>query len=132
MNKLKITADDLSDEVHAILAEYADDIASALSDAVMLTAKETLRIVKKESPKRSGDYRKGWRIKRVKGGYYDRVVSAVIHNKTRYRLTHLLENGYQKATGGRVEGRPPIRTAEREAIRLLPELVLREIKAVSG
>lgn len=132
MNKLKITADDLSDEVHGILAEYADDIASALSDAIMLTAKETLRIVKKESPKRSGDYRKGWRIKRVKGGYYDRVVSAVIHNKTRYRLTHLLENGYQKATGGRVEGRPHIRTAEREAIRLLPELVLREIKAVSG
>ena len=131
MNKLKITADDLSDEVHATLAEYADDIASALSDAIMLTANETIRIVKKESPKRSGDYRKGWRIKRVKGGYYDRVLSAVIHNKTRYRLIHLLENGYQKATGGRVEGRPHIRMAEREAIRLLPELVLREIKAVS-
>jgi hypothetical protein len=129
-SKLKITADDLPDAVHKILNDYADDVASALTDAIMITAKETLRIVKEKAPKRTGDYREGWTITREKGGFFDRVVKAVIHNKTRYRIAHLLENGYQKATGGRVEGRPHLRTAEQEAIRMLPELVEQEIGAL--
>ena len=125
--KLKITVDDLPDAVRKMLNEYADDVASALTDAIMLTAKETLRIVKEKSPKRSGDYRSGWTITRVKGGFFDRVVSVAIHNKKRYRLTHLLEFGHQKASGGRVEGKPHIRVAEQEAIRRLPDLVAQEI-----
>ena len=127
-SKLKITADDLPDAVHELIRIYADDVASALSDAVLMTAKETLRIVREKAPKRTGDYREGWTITREKGGFFDRVVKAVIHNPTRYRIAHLLENGHQKATGGRVEGRPHLRTAEQEAIRLLPELVERKIR----
>ena len=122
-SKLRITSDDLPETVHSILRDYSDDIASALSDAVMITAKETLRILKSKSPRRTGDYGKGWRIQRIKGGYFDRIVKAVIHNKTHYRLAHLLEYGHQKATGGRVEGKPHIKIAEQEAIQLLPELV---------
>lgn len=129
-SRLKITVDDLPDAVHDMLNDYADDVASALTDAIMLTAKETLRIVKSKSPKRNGAYRRGWTITRDKGGYFDRVVNAVIHNKTRYQLTHLLENGHQKATGGRVEGKPHIRLAEQEAIRLLPKLVEQEIGGI--
>ena len=129
-SKLKITADDLPNAVHEMLNDYADDVASALSDAIMMTAKETLRIVKRKSPKRSGAYRRDWTITRDKGGYFDRVVNATIHNKTRYRHTHLLEDGYQKATGGRVEGKPHIRLAKQEAIRLLPKLVQQEIGGI--
>lgn len=131
-SKLKITADDLPDVVHKMLSDYADDVASALTDAIMMTAKETLRIVKEKAPKLTGDYQKGWTITREKGGFFDRVVKAVIHNKTEYRIAHLLENGYQKVTGGRVDGKPHLRPAEQEAIRLLPELIEREIRELDS
>lgn len=126
--KVHITADDLSDAVVDVLNGFADDVASAVTDAVMMTAEQTVKIVKEKSPKKTGKYRKGWKIKKVKGGYFDRVASATIHNKDEYRRTHLLEYGHQKADGGRVEGTPHIRTAEQAAIRLLPELIQREIE----
>ena len=53
---------------------------------------------------------------------------AVIYNKTRYFLIHLLENGYQKANGGRVNGTPHVEPAAEEAQRELVEEITKSIK----
>lgn len=131
-NRITVTAEDLSSEVIGILNRYSDDVASGLSDAVMMTAKETLKILKEKSPKRTKEYAKSWKItkQRRSSGYYGRVTAVTIHNKDRYRLAHLLEYGHAKAGGGRVEGIPHIKTAEQEAIRRLPEMVIRELEGI--
>ena len=55
--------------------------------------------------------------------------AAVIYNRTRWFLIHLLEDGHQKATGGRVEETPHVEPAEQQAEKeLVDEItnVLRE------
>ena len=47
------------------------------------------------SPKDTGDYKKGWRIKQDKARK-----SIIVHNATDYQLTHLLEHGHVKRNGG--------------------------------
>ena len=56
-------------------------------------AKKGARILRIESPNRTGDYRKGWTASKVGGSW-------VIHNKDRYQLTHLLENGHPSRLTG--------------------------------
>ena len=62
------------------------------------------------------DYSKGWTVKKEDEDTY------IVHNKTKYRLTHLLENGHvsanQYGTGyKRVNGIEHIKPAEQEGIK---------------
>lgn len=95
MRQLSLYEQDVREEVEVSKKEVSEDLVSNLKQH--------------PSPKLTGDYRKGWRAKRVGDKF-------IIHNKTEYRLTHLLENGHAKRSGGRVEGIPHIRPAEQEAI----------------
>jgi hypothetical protein len=70
---------------------------------------------------RSGNYNKGWRVKK-KGNAY------IVHNKTNYQQTHLLEKGHAKADGsGRVQSFQHIGPAEKKAVE---ELLRRVDQAV--
>lgn len=123
---MKIRIDDLSEAVRAELEQYAGEVQEDVDAAVIRVARRCLKKIRRDSPKRSGAYRKGWRMKTEKGRL---STAAVIYNRTFYFLIHLLEDGYQKATGGRVEGHPHVATAEQQAEKeLLDELikVLRE------
>ena len=62
------------------------------------------------SPELTGDYQKGWTVKKVKDSY-------IVHNKDEYQLTHLLEHGHIKRDGGRTTPSVHIRPAEAYAIR---------------
>ena len=98
-----------SKELAAALANYSKEVSEGLEAAKIKTAKDVVKILKDNSPKKTGAYAKGWRITQV-------GTTQVIHNKTKYQLTHLLEHGHVKAKGGRVAAKVHIRPAEQQGI----------------
>lgn len=99
-------------EVRVSVSEFQDAVMKALEDARMVTdkavtaavdrtTKETISKIKGDSPQKTGDYKKGWASKvttKQGRGRYGRTV----YNRTRYQLTHLLQNGH----GGPRPARP--------------------------
>ena len=75
-------------ELKEILDEYSQDIQDGIVKAAEDISKEGVAELKNTSPKKTGSYRKGWRVKKTKGAY---SISCIIHNATDYQLTHLLE-----------------------------------------
>lgn len=111
---------DLAREVNRLLAQYSESVVENVDEVAKEVAQEGVDMLKARSPKRYGKYSKGWRVKKVKGKY-------VIHNKTNYQLTHLLEKGHAKVGGGRVPAKVHIAPVEQE---LIEELQRRVIEAV--
>ncbi|MCP3025414.1 HK97 gp10 family phage protein [Halobacillus sp. A5] len=103
--------DDISKQIAQALAEYTNDVTEGLEKAKKEVAKNTVKELKRTSPVGdTGDYAKGWKSK--KSG-----TAQVVHNKTDYQLTHLLEKGHAKRGAGRVQGQKHIEPAEEKAIR---------------
>lgn len=96
---------DFSDTVHKILSNYGIEVQEVMLEVIPEVAKDAAQKLRKTSPKKTGDYAKGWKYKVDKKRLR---VGAVIYNKDRYRLTHLLENGHAKRGGGRVASRDHI------------------------
>lgn len=107
MSKI-VTIDQLATEITRAVAQYNDDVASAIEKEVDDTAKAVQADIKANSPVRTGEYRKGWARKKSKSGG---SVTQTIYNKNKPQLTHLLEYGHAKRGGGRVEGKPHIEPA---------------------
>ena len=91
------------------LKDYTEEVVKGIEEGKIKVAKDTVTMLREISPKDTGDYAKGWTKTTIKG-------VQVIHNKTDYQLTHLLEFGHLKVDGGRVESKPHIRIAEEKAI----------------
>lgn len=84
-------------EINDILNEYSSDIQEAIGESAISIAKSGADRLKQTSPKRTGQYSKGWRVSTTKGRGF---VDCVIHNATNYQLTHLLEKPHAKRNGG--------------------------------
>jgi mRNA-degrading endonuclease RelE of RelBE toxin-antitoxin system len=97
-------------EIQKQLKYYAADVKEKVEAAQNESAKELARNLKRDSPKKTGAYSKGWRIKRAGN-------KLIVHNKTNYQLTHLLEYGHPKKNGGRVESQVHIRPNEEKAVK---------------
>lgn len=90
-------------DINDLLAGWGDKIQDLIEEEAINIAKEGAKILKESSPKNKrnsatrGRYAKGWRVKKesVRG-----EVHCVIHNKTDYQLTHLLERPHMKRNGG--------------------------------
>ena len=108
---MAIKVGNLSAEVAKILEGYSQDVREAVDQVVEDTGKQSRKDIQAASPKKTGSYRKGWRVKK-EGGALGQVSTATVYNATDYQLTHLLEHGHQKAGGGRVEGIPHIAPVE--------------------
>jgi hypothetical protein len=100
----------LQREIMKQLKYYESDVAAKVEEAKTETAKDLARSLKRDSPKKTGAYAKGWRIKRT-------GKKLIVHNKTSYQLTHLLEYGHPKKNGGRVEAQAHIRPNEERAVK---------------
>lgn len=115
--------------VAAQMEELLDEINKEVEDSAKsnmnAVAKESAQKLRNTSPKKSGSYAKGWSVK--KQGDMD----VIVHNKTDYQLTHLLENGHvvrnKKGTYGRTNGIKHIASVEGWAVEELPRRILEDI-----
>ncbi len=124
----KIRPIDLTLTVREALDGYSAQVREGVAQAVEAAGKQALRDVRARSPVKTGAYKKGWRLKKSRGGVQGDQPSVVVYNAERGYLTHLLENGHQKTNGGRVEGIPHIRPAYQAAERTLEADVRRIIQ----
>lgn len=115
----------VSAQMKELLDEINDDIRKATKNNIDRTAKESVQKLKNTSPVKTGSYAKGWGTK--KQGDMD----VVVHNRTDYQLTHLLENGHvirnKKGTYGRTHGIKHIAPVEEWAVDELPRRIMEEI-----
>lgn len=112
-----IRVDDLANEIAKELKNYSDVVTDDLKEACKEVAKNAAKEIKDNSPKQSGEYKKGWKTKIAYNKGND--IRVVVYNANKPQLTHLLENGHAKVGGGRVEGHPHIAPAEQNAISAL-------------
>lgn len=105
---------DISKQLTEAMTQYSDEVKTAIQTEMKSVATEALSKVKASSPKRTGKYRRGWRMNvDTNGG----TISVTVYQKNpQHRLTHLLEEGHRKRGGrGFVPAQPHIREVERWA-----------------
>ena len=122
-------AESLGAEIQAILRNYGTSMQMAVDDAAKALAKQAARELRQTSPKgHSGNYAKGWDVKREKTGNY------VVYNKE-YRLTHLLEHGHRTrlkhgkyGTKAQAAAKTHIAPIEREVQQAFPGMINHYLK----
>ncbi|EOW9529894.1 HK97 gp10 family phage protein [Bacillus cytotoxicus] len=104
-----IRIEDLANEITKQVETYTQEVKDDVKKIQMEVAKQGVNTLKKlNKPKLTGEYRKGWRVKKVEDDVF-------IHNATHYQLTHLLEKGHAKVNGSdRVPGIPHIQPVEQK------------------
>lgn len=120
----KVKLEDLADAIMQELEEYSQEVSDQLKEDVKSTAEECVKQIKLKAPKKSGKYRRGWKVKVSYESAED--IRVTIYNAAKPQLTHLLEFGHAKRKGGRVDGTPHIRPAEQQA----EERLLKKVKVV--
>lgn len=101
-------------DVNKILDSYAKEISRDIVTDAEIVAKEGVDELRNTSPKRTGKYRKGWRVRTDKmnnGG------SSIIYNATDYQLTHLLEKPHLSRNGRIVAPKVHIAPVEAKCIK---------------
>lgn len=123
-------AETLSVQMERILDEYSERVQNVSRVAVQRVGRESVKKLRNVSPKRTGSYARGWRLKTLKMS--GNVTDVVVHNATDYSLTHLLEKGHvirnKKGTFGRAPAHPHIKPVEEWANNELPAEIERELR----
>lgn len=126
MATTKADIDDLAEIIAESLNEYGKKITEIAEEEIEKTAKEVLDSLKKnpDIPTRTGEYKKGFRLKKVAEGKGYRRIK--IYNK-KYQLTHLLEKGHKTTNGKRTKVFPHWEQAQ-EIADNLPENIRKRIE----
>lgn len=97
------------------LETYSNDLVERINVSSKKCANELKKEIQENSPEKTGDYKKGWRVRQV---YKSHTLSQfVVHNATDYQLTHLLEFGHAVKGGTqRVKPIPHIAPAEEKIV----------------
>ena len=101
--------DDFTEQLNDLLYLYADNVTDEVKAAGTEVAKEAVRKLKAESPKRTGKYSRGWKYKKVFENASEQRIKVY---DTKYQLTHLLEKGHKSRNGGMVKARKHIAPVE--------------------
>lgn len=117
----KIELKDFQKAIIDNLREYSNEVIAESKKQVQQVGKETVNQLKATSPKRSGDYAKGWKMKKAFENADE--IRVEVYNANKPFLVHLLEYGHAKKNGGRVEAIPHVRPAEQAASKKLDKKV---------
>lgn len=121
-----IPISELANEVMKGLKEYADLATEDLKKDVEKAGKKVKEQIESTAPKDTGKYAKSWAVKKTRET--SDSIELVVHSKTRYQLTHLLEFGHAKRNGGRVAARPHLAAAEQAGIEQLTRDIERDLQ----
>ena len=113
---------DLTSEIMKQLNYYVEDVKEKVEEAKSESARSLKKEIERDSPRARPSYAKGWRIKKT-------PKSLIVHNKTDYQLTHLLEHGHVQRNGDRFNGTPHIRKNEEKMIREFLQKIERAIQS---
>lgn len=112
-------------QMKELMDQVDKDVKNSAKRNIDRVSKESVQKLKNTSPVKSGSYAKGWGTKKV--GEMD----VIVHNRTDYQLTHLLENGHvirnKKGTYGRTHGIKHIAPVEEWAVDELPRRIIEDI-----
>ena len=122
----------VADEIAQILADYGDHAVKVLNEEAEKSGEACAKALRKSSPKggsKRKPYRNGWTCKLVdRRGTGSLIKTAVVHNKNKPQIAHLLEYGHAKRNGGMVDGIEHIRPAEAEYTEEFVESVKRRLE----
>ena len=121
-----VNIDGLAAAVMEGLTEYADLATDKMKAAVKKSAKTVKDEINSSAPVRTGKYAKSWSTKTTAESSHSLEVT--VYSPSRYRLSHLLENGHAKRGGGRVRAIPHIAPAEQAGIEMLESEIERALK----
>lgn len=100
-------------DINKILNGYSIEIQEAIQNDAIKVSKIGVDKLKNTSPKRTGKYSKGWKVKTTKGNGF---IQCEIHNATSWQLTHLLEKPHAKRNGGTTTPKVHIKPVEQSCI----------------
>lgn len=120
----KIDGSALAALIEKELSAYAKSRTETMREVVEEVTEEAVTRLKATSPKRTGRYARGWKTKATRDSTTS--LTKTIHNR-QPGLTHLVEHGHAKASGGRVAGRPHIAPIEKEATKSLEARLYQEL-----
>lgn len=123
---MKVTVDELSEALREELEEYSSEVEEKVRKTVKSVANDTKKMIVQGAPKRTRKYSKGWKVSMSKK---TERPAAVIYNKDRYFLTHLLENPHRKRNGGIVRPKKHIEPAVQQAEKLLVSRLEQNLKS---
>lgn len=123
---MSIKVEQMADAVQKELKLYSEDVTEEVKKTVDDVAKEAVTELKQGSPRRTGKYAADW----TKKNMYEstRTKRNTVYNKGHYQLSHLLENGHAKRSGGRVGASVHIEPVEQKAV----ETMEQRIREVAG
>lgn len=122
----KIQPTELAKTIDREFNEYVEMAVKDVKEVVKKVADDTKEEIQTNAPVKTGKYKKSWTVTKTKDTSLSMVMT--VHSKTRYRLTHLLENGHAKRGGGRTRAFPHIAPAEAKAEQELIASVERSLK----
>lgn len=126
----KIEIDEFADEIIRAMSEYADVIVTDMKEEIDNIAKEAVKKVKDNSPKREGSYKKNWRSEVLNNNAVKKT--RTVFNKKHYYLTHLLENGHEYTSRDGKRKTAPIahiRPAEEWTVKEIENRIKRRISS---
>lgn len=108
-----ISINELSDAINDVLSNYSDEVAEKTKKAVDRAAKDCMDEIKRHITFKqpTGDYVKAFKLKTAYEDKYNKRKTWYVSGGE-YRLTHLLENGHAKVSGGRTKAFPHIKYGE--------------------
>ena len=122
----KMSADAIANAVFVALVEYSETVDEIMQDEIDKVSRDVKKDLSTNSiiPKRTGDYKRGFRVKNVIKGIGFKVNK--VYN-VKHRIGHLLENGHLTRAGTRTQAFPHWSRAQKIAEQL-PERVAKRLE----